>query len=596
MEVDREIVYPGNWPDDTIQSEKENTPEPETSSDSFGSTFEETDLDVDSDEGEGTYETGSSTHNSKGTQTEWSWMADIVAYSNIRGLNIKDLEQLPYPESVMIDIEDKESCQSGLVKSPSNTTDTDSIAEPPVIRLHPNRNTPQYLAGRKNDMEASTPTILKYVRESELALLDRPCTVPYESHLSYKNAVCRLCDTIIPLVDHTDLPPLYCPDCTELIKSHRIVKTEATGEITMIDINLHRTATDTAESEESNGLLNIRKISSRNMRRLGRERAVAKIKERELVKKLREQDLARQRLHDASDDFAFYDKNMKTISYALSSQRCMEKGWTLKPKKRPGKFPEYSNTGIEMKVDHFTMARETVLTRQYEDGRPFLLFMPDGTGQCYYRSGEQAVSVAAVQPHQFNYVIKSDVIHYKKGDCNGTADPQILACFTPTGYGTCYHSNGVPHLIMTPFGGSVYGPDGSKRKNWAWSDQKHRHSPPLQPLCLALSRYISVRISSQENIILTFSCQQRTARFTVGWKGPLKQDTYSSLKSSTVDSHGRFLKLTQRRMTGLMIAIQEADRYPKSCARRIFPNVELFRAVSAPGKVPGSEVSSDCIT
>ena len=590
MEVEREILYAGSWPDDSIRSGKEDTPEPETSSDSFGSTFEETDLDVDSDqrEEEGAYEAirSGSACISKGTQTEWSWMADIVAYSNIRGLNIKDLEQLPYPESVMINIED-ESSQSGLVRSSLDDTDTSSIVHdqlPRVIQLHPTQNTTQY----QTDIEAGTPVILKYLRESELP--DRPCTVPYDSHLTYKNAVCRLCDTIIPLIDHTDLPPLYCPDCVELIKSHRIVS-DTTGEIRLIDIQLHRTITDTADPEESNGLLNINKISSRNMRRLGRERAVAKIKERELVKKLRDQDLARQRLHDASDDYALCDKNMKTISYALSSQRCMEKGWTLRPKKKTGKLPEYSNIGVEMKVDHFTMARETVLTRQYEDGRPFLLFMPDGTGQCYYRSGEQAVSVAAVQYQRFNYVIKSDSIRYQTDACNDTVEPQILACFTPSGYGTCYHSNGVPHLIMTPSGGSVYAADGSNRKNWMWSDRGHRHSPPLQPICLALSKYLSVRISSQENVILTFSCQQRTARFTVGWKGPLKQD--SGLNSSIVDSHGRFLKLTHRRMNGLLVAIQEADKYPKSCARRISPNVELFRTLSAPGKVPVSESSSD---
>lgn len=585
----------------------------ETSSTSLGS-LSETDFDVDSDEGdeEGACDEEQTpryrSKKNKGTQTEWSWTADIVAYTKIRGLDIKDLEQIPYPESVMVNEREDTAtnissnsvsnnghesvvCQSRPVESPSPQSDLDKclkgkLPEPIQTGTRKQSQCIFHVGGTKPevDVEAGTPTILKYIRESELP--PRPSTLPYGCDLTYKNAVCRLCDAIIPLMNRTDLCPLYCTNCTKLIQSHRVVDNDVNRKVNLIDIRLRQQTPDTDDQEEENGLLQ-RKVSSRNKRRLGKEKALAKVKEKEMIQKLREQELARQRIstaNQATDDFYLYDKNMKTISYSLSSERCMEKGWTLRPKTAPVKVPDYGNVGVEMRVDHFTMAHKTVIKREYEDGRPFLLFMPDGTGQCYYPSGVQAVSVTAAQHRQFCYVIKSDFVQLETDESTEEVEPQILSCFTPSGYGCCYHSNGTPHLVMTTAGGSVYASDGSQRKTWTWNGHGHRHAPPFQPIWLSLSKYLSVRVSSQENIMLTFSCQQRTARFTVGWKGPLKQGSNLS-SSGIVDSHKSFLKSTHRRIHGLMIAIQDADSHPKSCTRRITPNMDVFRTPSAPGKL-----------
>ena len=580
------------------------------SSDSFA----ETDLERESSEGdeswdesafEGERESGPSrcttNGNTKsiGIQTEWSWMTDIVAYAHVRGINIKELEQLPHSEPVRdvevrdsgkatsLSVDQNEQCdiQENVIQDQMD--DYASLRLPEIVPTEEanSRELIQQVGVYKSDIEAGTPTILKYVRESELP--PRPNTVPCDKQLGYNNSLCRVCNGTIPLNKSKDLPSLYCTICSELIRSHRLMKRDLHREITMIDIRLRKPAADKETQEEEEELLSQR-VNTKVKRRLGREKAMARMKEQEILQKLHEQDLARQRVSGLNqmaidDDYGMYDKNMKTISYSLSSQKCMDKGWTLQPKPTPIRHPDYDDMGVEMRVDHFTMTHESVMKKEYQDGKPFLLFMPDGTGQCYYPSGIQAVCVSAAQYRQFTYVIQSDLMHYKIDETVEVVEPQILASFTPSGYACCFHSNGIPYLIMTPTGGAVYATDGSQKKKWLWNSRGHCHSPPLQPLCLSLSKYLTVRISSQENIVLTFSCHQRTARFVVGWKGPLRQD--SSLSSRNVDSQASYLKSAHKHITGLLIAIQETEKHPKTFSRRVSPNVMRLRTSSAPGKL-----------
>ena len=74
-------------------------------------------------------------------------------------------------------------------------------------------------------------------------------------------------------------------------------------------------------------------------------------------------------------------------------------------------------------------------------------------------------------------------------------------------------------VFLDQYGGVEMSSDGSKRQKWSWKDLlKQEPAFPLQPICIKLNRHIAIRIISQENIILTFSANQRNCRFNIGSK------------------------------------------------------------------------------
>ena len=72
-------------------------------------------------------------------------------------------------------------------------------------------------------------------------------------------------------------------------------------------------------------------------------------------------------------------------------------------------------------------------------------------------------------------------------------------------------------LYIDQYGGIELDPSGGKKRKWQWKDHiTHVHAPPFQPICLGLNRNMAVRVMSQENIVLTFSANQRSCRFNMG--------------------------------------------------------------------------------
>ena len=49
-----------------------------------------------------------------------------------------------------------------------------------------------------------------------------------------------------------------------------------------------------------------------------------------------------------------------------------------------------------------------------------------------------------------------------------TPDRRMMACFTPSGRGSCYHNNGVVRFLSTETGGTLAEPDGAVTKRWKW--------------------------------------------------------------------------------------------------------------------------------
>ncbi|XP_062599296.1 glutamate-rich protein 6-like [Saccostrea cucullata] len=200
-------------------------------------------------------------------------------------------------------------------------------------------------------------------------------------------------------------------------------------------------------------------------------------------------------------------QKMKTINYQLSSQKCLEEGWTVRPPS-PLAGEEEDDTFIPepINIDLIKSGKLGLVEKFYENGQKFLTMFPDGTGNIFYPSGNLAIAITSVQLGQFNYVVQADL-----------EKPSILAVFEPNGFACCYHPNGVVRLNMDQLGGIELDYTGAKKRKWLWKDQNtHVHAPPFQPIHFLLNHYIGVRILAQERMVLDFSAGDRGKRFNVG--------------------------------------------------------------------------------
>lgn len=72
-------------------------------------------------------------------------------------------------------------------------------------------------------------------------------------------------------------------------------------------------------------------------------------------------------------------------------------------------------------------------------------------------------------------------------------------------------------LLLNPVEGIQLNHVGKVHKRWIWQGMiQHYHAPPFQPITLSLNKAISVRVVSQENIIVTFSLGIHVCRLNVG--------------------------------------------------------------------------------
>nr|XP_039250253.1 glutamate-rich protein 6-like [Styela clava] len=274
-----------------------------------------------------------------------------------------------------------------------------------------------------------------------------------------------------------------------------------------------------------NELINIEPHSaygSRQDRKLAKERERERSRMREMEKQAKQHAGTGGQMLANQTNFYAFARQLKTVNYSLSSEKCMEEGWTIRPVTPPTPGEEGSDIFVYDPNDDIVSGKKyqhTFVRRLYPNGGIFLTVFPDGTGNVWYPSGTVAFSIIASEKiGKLTFIVHEDI--------EPTDGQNIQAIFEPTGNCTCYYPNGIVRLLLSPVGGEYFSPRGERIKKWIWKDaQTHVHAPPFQPITFALSRKVGIRIMSQESIYITFTDRARSVRFNAGTRLRLKPAT-----------------------------------------------------------------------
>ncbi|GFO23230.1 glutamate-rich protein 6, partial [Plakobranchus ocellatus] len=246
---------------------------------------------------------------------------------------------------------------------------------------------------------------------------------------------------------------------------------------------------------------------------------------------------------------------MSVIQFQLSSKVCEEKGWII----QKGKEEELAKEAVleycvqrllqelklikEQKTHEAEMGfttppvvryygdarRETLLkyrkspTRtspntslregkpripnMYDDhneGRQLMMTTHiDGTTIAYYPSGRTAVVAAAAgfgRPGFYTIVYDDD------------PDMRMLATFTPSGRGVCYHMNGNVRFLSTLKGGHLANKNGRVIRQWKWPQAQVKLTTPVQ---FQMNQNLGFRCVAENYIVVVLTCQKESTRFFV---------------------------------------------------------------------------------
>jgi hypothetical protein len=259
---------------------------------------------------------------------------------------------------------------------------------------------------------------------------------------------------------------------------------------------------------------------------------------------------------------------LTTITYQLSSKKCLEQGWTISPMmqhKKDGIDTEASFSCLDDSLEpdlplYQEPVRREPISRYYDNGCLFIVIFSDGSGSVFYPNGRLAVSVVTVGQGLFTYVIQDD-----------SADAQIMAVFQPTGYGVVNFPTGQPRVCLNPYGGIELSMNGSRRRKWNWNEldipsycEDHDPFPSIYPIALGVNYNFGVRIISQRNISVTFTADCRSCRFHVGTQlRRLSSKKLQPLMDSS-DQVTEFLVNSQSQIEGLLRKMVTALQFPKS--------------------------------
>ncbi|VDI11751.1 Hypothetical predicted protein, partial [Mytilus galloprovincialis] len=315
------------------------------------------------------------------------------------------------------------------------------------------------------------------------------------------------------------------------------------------------TAFSMAEEQKKNSkMINIKShgpFSDKKAKKAAQERAEKRMKDREMAR--RQQEVSGM---STQSNFMNFARQVKTIKYQLSSQMCLNEGWTIRPPSPV--LPDDDNDVFTPEpLDPAMIAdgkwrERPMIEKFYEDEQKFVTLFPDGTGNVFYPSGNLAILVSSVKLGQYHYVLHDD-----------QPMPKVLSTFDPAGYGSCYHTNGTVRLYLDQMGGVELDDTGAKKKKWSWKDQEtHVHAPPFQPICFALNKNIAVRVMGQENIAVTFSAKQRSCRFNVGTK--LKLVAPENIPPKEIDDNAIFLSEKKIRVETLLDKVATLLKFPNS--------------------------------
>ncbi|CAL1532000.1 unnamed protein product [Lymnaea stagnalis] len=250
-------------------------------------------------------------------------------------------------------------------------------------------------------------------------------------------------------------------------------------------------------------------------------------------------------------------RQMKTINYQLSSQRCLEEGWTLRPPTPLDQDDADNEIFMPEPLHPAMIATGKLQGRQlvqkfYPNGSKFLTIFPDGSGNVFYPSGRLAIMIICVSLGQNMYVVLDD-----------DPDAHILATFEPSGLGCCNFANGKIRVNYDQLGGVELDPIGSRKKLWRWQDQDiHVHAPPFQPITFGMNRYIAIRFMAQESIALTLTGRNRSCRFNVGAK--LKMIYSEGIQPKHINEYELFAEEHKVKVVGILDKIGNLLKFPKS--------------------------------
>ncbi|CAK8690701.1 unnamed protein product [Clavelina lepadiformis] len=289
-------------------------------------------------------------------------------------------------------------------------------------------------------------------------------------------------------------------------------------------------------------------------RKLAKERAAEKIRAREAEKQ-------KQTVSTNQTNFYAFARQLKTVNYALSSEKCMEEGWTIRPVTPPSPVEPAKEFFVQDSGADIVSGKryhQTFVEKYYDNGQIFLAVFADGTGTVWYPSGNMAISiVASTKPGRLIFLIHED----KSSD----ETPKIQAMFEPDGNCTCYYASGAIRTNLTPFGGEYFNQEGERIKKWKWKDtETHVHAPPFQPITFGLSKQVGVRIMAQECIYVTFSAGRRSVRFNAGTRLRLK---HALPKINPTDIHSAILREKVAHLQSVIERIHYAFKFPKSPRR-----------------------------
>ncbi|KAK3797425.1 hypothetical protein RRG08_035871 [Elysia crispata] len=250
-------------------------------------------------------------------------------------------------------------------------------------------------------------------------------------------------------------------------------------------------------------------------------------------------------------------RQMKTINYQLSSQRCLEEGWTLRAPS-PLDLDNPENEVFVPEPLHPSMIASgklhgrKLVEKFYPDGKKFITMFPDGTGNVFYPSGRLGIMITSISLGKNTYVVQDD-----------SDNPEILAVFEPNGNGCCYFSNGKVRLCYDQMGGTELDITGARKRVWSWRDQEtHVHAPPFQPIVFGMNRFLGVRFMAQESIALTLTGRKRSCRFNVGAR--LKLVAPECIQPKGIDEHFLYISERKVRVETILNKVTNLLKFPKS--------------------------------
>ncbi|RDD47552.1 Glutamate-rich protein 6 [Trichoplax sp. H2] len=564
-------------------------------------------------------------------QTDWSWMEDWKLHNLVKGGNaLSDNEdsgsnQSPESRQAMqhrslaeealanVKVVDENYAESGTIpeeafsrhNTPSSTISSQKIDSTSEISdafgvltmefssdSSDEDDNDNYIDNEQDAIAAvGPPSILKYNRESEAVTLRVDAQTPMTSqsvasfHSSIGDAqgdgICDYCGLAIikefPTIEEIETTPaeklFCCPDYHQFVLYlHELSESKGArskrNEIPDADA-------DQADSDisdvEGDALINVSPhapFKNRQARREAKERAQEKMRERE-----RERQLANT---ISNLNYYAFARQIKTINYTLSSNRCLEEGWTVIPSPLPE--DEIDPDEDDEKLSFMTelpsnlaflqqkaKGNQLPIQKFYENGSLFLILLPDGTGSVFYPSGNVAIGISA-HGNGLSYVVLEDAPL--------SESQKILALFNPSGHSCIYHSNNRIRLLIYPTGGEVADSNGTRKKKWNWDldshldkNNAHIHAPPFQPICFAITKEVALRCKWQDKVYLSFSAQARSCKFNVGVKLKLihPQQTPELSKAQKMElENEEFLNNAKKRIRKLLNKTQTTLRYPKS--------------------------------